>query len=59
MDFQDLKQILYDSGKVIDGFEHVYAPLYLWENEKGMKKFLLEGNHWDRISIVSFKVFGQ
>ena len=38
--------------KGVDGFEHVYAPLYLWEQETGMNKFLFEG-FYDNI-IKSF-----
>ena len=39
--------------KGVDSFEHVYAPLYLWEQEKGMNKFLFEG-FYDNI----IKAFG-
>lgn len=38
--------------KGVDSFEHVYAPLYLWEQEKGMNEFLFEG-YYDHI-IESF-----
>lgn len=45
--------------KDVDSFEHVYAPLYLWEQEKGMNKFLFEGSYdniieafgWQHVNI--------
>lgn len=38
--------------KGIDGFEQVYAPLYLWNQEEGMNHFLF-GGYYDQI-IGSF-----
>lgn len=36
----------------IDGFENVYAPLYIWRDSMGMNKFIFEG-YFDNI-IKSF-----
>lgn len=36
----------------VDGFENVYAPLYLWNNSAGMNKFIFDG-FYDNI-IKSF-----
>ncbi|MDW2796108.1 DUF4865 family protein [Clostridium boliviensis] len=38
--------------KGVDGFEQVYAPLYLWNQEEGMNHFLF-GGYYDQI-IKSF-----
>lgn len=38
--------------KGVDGFENVYSPFYIWNDTKGMNKFLFEG-YYDNI-IKSF-----
>ncbi len=34
--------------KNVDGFENMYAPLYLWKESEGMNKFIFEG-YYDNI----------